>query len=222
MLPFVTKLNRSLSSRGLLGTLSEMPRVMFRKPPDPTPGDLDWDRRFDVNTGRPELLHRRRLPASAAFAVHYEPISTPRFHEVLRHLPVHHHEFTFLDLGSGRGKALLQAMAYPFRRVVGVEFVPAFHEAARLNLESYSGPRACSEATLLLEDATRCSYPSGPLVAFLFNPSKVRSWPRYWRTWDDPWKPSPGPAGCSIISRANARSSMSAHSCGCITRARVT
>lgn len=36
----------------------------------------------------------------------------------------------FVDFGSGKGRALMVAALYGFRRIVGVEFSPQLHEAA--------------------------------------------------------------------------------------------
>jgi hypothetical protein len=34
-------------------------------------------------------------------------------------------EFNFIDLGSGKGRVLLMAADYPFKRIIGVEFMPS-------------------------------------------------------------------------------------------------
>ena len=46
-------------------------------------------------------------------------------------------DFIFIDLGSGKGRALLMASDYPFRRIVGVELLPQLHRAAQDNLTKY-------------------------------------------------------------------------------------
>jgi methylase of polypeptide subunit release factors len=51
-------------------------------------------------------------------------------------LDVEHKDFTFIDLGSGKGRALVLALSYPFRRVVGVEFALELHRVAEANLIS--------------------------------------------------------------------------------------
>ena len=53
----------------------------------------------------------------------YQPSEPALFHEILDSLPVAVDGFTFIDLGSGKGRTLLMASEYPFRRIIGVEFL---------------------------------------------------------------------------------------------------
>ena len=43
-------------------------------------------------------------------------------------------EFTFIDIGSGKGRVLMMAADYPFRRILGIELLPDLHRAAQENL----------------------------------------------------------------------------------------
>ncbi len=47
-------------------------------------------------------------------------------------------DFTFIDLGSGKGRVLLMASEYPFQKIIGVEFMPELHRAAQKNIAGYS------------------------------------------------------------------------------------
>ena len=79
--------------------------------------------------------------------------------------------YTFVDLGSGKGRAVLVASQRPFRRAIGVEVRPRLHAAALRNLAAFAGrggPRCPIE--LLCGDAAQQPLPAGPLVLFLFNP----------------------------------------------------
>ena len=77
--------------------------------------------------------------------------------------------FTFVDLGSGMGRVVLYAARFPFREVVGVEFSPVFHAIAKENLQTYTGPRKCPSVRLLHIDATEYTFPSTPLVLYIYN-----------------------------------------------------
>jgi len=80
-------------------------------------------------------------------------------------------DFTFIDLGSGKGRVLLMAADYPFKRIIGVEFMPELHRAAQKNIAGYSYDR---QRRQLIEsvctDARDFQFPPEPLVAYLFNP----------------------------------------------------
>ena len=80
----------------------------------------------------------------------------------------------FIDIGAGKGRAMLLATEYPFRRIVGVELHPALAAAARENVDrsmarkslfaSFSIPIRIEEG-----DAMRLRMPCGPCLAILFN-----------------------------------------------------
>jgi len=84
----------------------------------------------------------------AALALMPEPLST----------------FTFIDLGCGKGRALLVAAEYPFLKVIGVELAPDLCSIAKENTKSM--PRISVEQ----DDAARARYPDGPLLVFLYHP----------------------------------------------------
>jgi len=78
---------------------------------------------------------------------------------------------TFIDLGSGRGRALLLATSLPFRRVIGVEFASELHESAKHNLAAFAANGGdISRISLILGDAADYSFPDEPLVIYMFNP----------------------------------------------------
>jgi SAM-dependent methyltransferase len=86
-------------------------------------------------------------------------------------LAIEFEPFTFVDLGSGKGRTLLMASEYPFRRIVGVELLPALHQIAQENLARYkSESQKCLALEALCGDATDFSFPAEPLVLYLFNP----------------------------------------------------
>ena len=86
-------------------------------------------------------------------------------------LAVHPIEQTaFLDIGAGKGRAMLLAACYPFRRVIGVELHPALAAATRENVELWQLTHSGPPIRLEEGDAMRLRMPVGPCVVFLFNP----------------------------------------------------
>ena len=80
-------------------------------------------------------------------------------------------DFVFIDLGSGKGRTLLMASDYPFRRIMGVELLPALHQAAQENISKYrSESQKCFALESICGDATESSFPAEPTVLYLFNP----------------------------------------------------
>lgn len=79
--------------------------------------------------------------------------------------------FTFIDLGSGKGRALMLASQFPFKKIVGVEFVPELSATAMANIAKFNPPwRTCQSIEAVTEDAAKFEYPEGPLVVLLYNP----------------------------------------------------
>jgi SAM-dependent methyltransferase len=101
----------------------------------------------------------------------YYGISPSLLTEVIGSLGLEWERFTFIDLGSGKGRALLVASRFPFRKIVGVEFVPELSTAAAANIARFSASwKQCSRIEAVNGDATEFAYPSGPMVIYLFNP----------------------------------------------------
>ncbi|MBV9088229.1 MAG: class I SAM-dependent methyltransferase [Acidobacteriaceae bacterium] len=81
-------------------------------------------------------------------------------------LPIAYERFTFIDIGSGKGRALLMAAEYPFRRIVGVELLPELHAIARENIAKCADRRV----ELLCTDARDYEFPREASVVYLFDP----------------------------------------------------
>ncbi len=103
-------------------------------------GDIDYDFDFHVNTTGATVSWRDRLLGH--FLSPYQPTEPVLFHEMLAALPIDFSPFTFIDLGAGKGRTLLMASDYPFKKIIGVELLPALHHAAEENVRHYRQRRA--------------------------------------------------------------------------------
>jgi SAM-dependent methyltransferase len=102
----------------------------------------------------------------------YQPVTKSHFRSATRLLPIEPNEFTFIDLGCGKGTALFLAAKRGFVRVIGVEIVQELLDQARNNCLHLSDKRKSlsDRIDLTLGDAADYDFPSGPKVLFLFNP----------------------------------------------------
>ncbi len=133
-------------------------------------GDIEYDCDHRVDTTSANVSVRNRL-LGAIIGIAYQPCDPPLFHYTLRALPIDYSQFTFIDFGSGKGRALLMASDYPFRRIVGVELLPDLHRAAQENVRRYrSASQRCFDIEPRQGDAREFVLPPGPCVLFLFNP----------------------------------------------------
>jgi SAM-dependent methyltransferase len=137
-------------------------------------GDVEYDWDFRVDTTGATVGWRDRLLGH--FHSPYQPTEPALFHEMLASLiqvspKIDFREFTFIDIGSGKGRALLMAADYPFRRVLGIELLPALHRVAQENIKKYeSDSQQCFAIECLLADAGEFAFPPEPTVLYLFNP----------------------------------------------------
>ena len=101
----------------------------------------------------------------------YETTSEAAIRLPLDGLAADFREAVFIDLGCGKGKPLMVAASYPFRRLIGVDVSPACIAVARRNLAGY-GPERIDPARveLRVQDAQDFRFPEEPLVVYLYNP----------------------------------------------------
>lgn len=128
------------------------------------------DRRHGLDTAQPvgrdelgyDVPERDAYTASRWLAL---PIALPR-REVTE-------DDVFVDLGSGKGRVVLQAARrYPFKRVIGVELSPELNEIARANLERVRPRLRCRHVELVTADASQWDVPDDVSVVYLYNPFK--------------------------------------------------
>lgn len=106
-------------------------------------------------------------------AAGYEATTRRAFVRILKSVRLHYENFTFVDMGSGKGAVLLYASEFPFKRVIGVEFAPALHQIAEQNIVSYRSKTVqCKNVTSLCMDATVYPIPAEPTVFYFGNPFK--------------------------------------------------
>jgi SAM-dependent methyltransferase len=161
------------ATRQLLGAMTEFVRDSLPERRRLRYGDADYDWEHRVNTTSAAVSWRDRL--LGALHSPYQPTEAGLFHEMIAALSgqpgFDFPDFTFVDLGSGKGRTLLMAADYPFRRIVGVELLPSLHQIAQENLRQYrSESQRCFTVEAICADATEFSFPSEPLVLYLFNP----------------------------------------------------
>jgi SAM-dependent methyltransferase len=123
---------------------------------------LPYDLRHGVET-------RRRVPSYDSERQSFESVVPWNLIPVLRPSSITESD-VFLDVGSGKGRALLIAAArYPFGRVIGVEMSEALHQAAVENVRRYRGG-SLRPIELVNGDALDYDVPQDVTVVFLNNP----------------------------------------------------
>ncbi|MBW3539603.1 MAG: class I SAM-dependent methyltransferase [Planctomycetes bacterium] len=101
--------------------------------------------------------------------IKYEPLSYECIDGAFSSLEIRAGEDVFLDYGCGKGRIVTVAATYPFRRVIGVEMLPALSAIAEENLRQAKRRLKCPNE-IVTADACTYSVPSDVTVIFLFNP----------------------------------------------------
>jgi hypothetical protein len=176
----INKLRRSVALRGITGTIA-MCAVGVISVIHPTArrvelmrreADAAFDRELGVETGgvfRPEPDDVRGK--NWRYGIRYQAVDPKALSETLRGLPIKHSDFTFVDFGSGKGRAVLIAADFPFQKVIGVEYCKKLNHTAQQNLSRRPlKDSGCNQIELVHGDATEFALPDDPLVLFFFNP----------------------------------------------------
>jgi SAM-dependent methyltransferase len=133
-------------------------------------GDVEYDWEHHVDTTSATMTHRGRLVAAISGAP-YQPTEPVLFREMLEGLHCDFREFTFIDLGSGKGRTLLMASEFPFRKIIGVELLAELHATAEQNIARFhSSEQQCRDLESTCADARDFPFPPQPTLLYLFNP----------------------------------------------------
>lgn len=139
--------------------------------------EIAYDRRTGVQTRRPVMATELGVTAEKlsgvavnAKGISYLPTPAWALPAILSQLKISYPDYTFVDLGSGMGRAVLIAAEQPFAKVTGVEFSPELHRIALDNLERASRSLRAATVGFVLQDAREYTFPAGNCVVYMFNP----------------------------------------------------
>jgi 16S rRNA G966 N2-methylase RsmD len=82
-------------------------------------------------------------------------------------------EYTLIDVGAGKGRAILTAAQHPFRLVVGIEINAGLVSIARENIQRFTKSGAAdllAPVQILHVDALEMTLPTTPTVITMFHP----------------------------------------------------
>jgi hypothetical protein len=126
--------------------------------------ELLYDRRYGVRTSG-----RLILDAHDAESICYIAINWRHLRHVLPVGSVTDRD-VFIDLGSGMGRAVMEAAAtYPFARVIGVELSKDLHDIAQRNVTRTTRRLRCRDIELVCADLRDYRLPDDVTVVFMNN-----------------------------------------------------
>lgn len=98
----------------------------------------------------------------------YEPITYASLMGALRTLSIDPQVDGFIDVGCGKGRALVIAAMFPFKSVYGVELSAALADVARRNLQVAAEKLVCHHTQVTVADAREYVFPDEVSVVLLY------------------------------------------------------
>jgi predicted RNA methylase len=90
---------------------------------------------------------------------------------ILGNLGIDFHDFIFIDFGCGKGRALLCASDFPFKRIIGVEWSKDLSAIAKRNLEIYRSPRQkCAVMEVHCMNVLDYEFPASNTLLYMYSP----------------------------------------------------
>jgi hypothetical protein len=152
------------------------------------PRSRAYDKRHQVETAREERLGDMGVSADDVLRGNttYRVTWGWLIEKAFAQLDIDPRRYSFLDYGSGKGKAMLMASDYPYKTIIGLEYAKRLHDIAAENCRTYRNPdQKCHSLKPILVDVLEYTPPPGPIVCFMCNPfdhTTLRTVFNNWRT----------------------------------------
>ena len=99
----------------------------------------------------------------------YTPIGYSAIYSALERIPLPASSISFLDYGSGKGRVIVAAGTFPFKKVLGVEISEQLNRIAKANIEAMRHRRA-GIIEVVQADAVQFALPDDVNLIHFFNP----------------------------------------------------
>lgn len=160
----VDRVSAVVRQEGISAALTKIVGVAGRAFKNQTRDDFDVEHQTDTWGEVP--LWRLEIPsANARHGSKYSTTHPSIFFEALAMVPMELDKVTFVDLGCGKGRALILAAQRNFTKIVGVEFSPELAAIARRNVADLG-----IRADIIEMDVAEFRFPEGNLLVYMYNP----------------------------------------------------
>ena len=134
--------------------------------------DQWFDRTRGVRTSGNVALSNAGIAQVGSDSELYVPARPAHIRHALSQVPVRDFSsYSYVDLGSGKGRSLFVAAELPFRQIIGVELSKRLHEQACSNIRRFRFRQGgCRRIESVHQNAVDYNFPDNELVLYLFNP----------------------------------------------------
>ena len=161
-----------VQDRGLGTVLREGVSRLARSPRLGTGALDDFDKEFGTDTSGIIQPWALDIPEDLlGQAIQYGTAQVEGFTALLSSLDIEYQRYSFVDLGSGKGRAILLASRYAFRQITGVELSTQLHQTSLVNIQRFRADwQRCTDIASVCENAAEFDFPPNNAVIYLFNP----------------------------------------------------
>lgn len=128
--------------------------------------DYYYEKHFHVHTTGTVL--KSELGIDHEESVPYVPIPYQHIFQMLNRIPIAKNESTLLDYGCGKGRVLIAAASFNYKKIIGVELADIIKIADR-NIKEMNR-RKVKHIALEHKDATEFVVPGDVNIIYFFNP----------------------------------------------------
>lgn len=132
--------------------------------------DIKGEKKYGIKTtGADDLTHMEKIDVDISNATIYMPVSydvAEHFFSKIDLVKSKH----FIDIGSGKGRAICIAAQMGARQLTGIEFSPKLFRKAEKNINIARSQNPRSRINLINNDAFFYVFPDDTDVIFLYNP----------------------------------------------------
>lgn len=129
-----------------------------------------WEQKLGIATCGFQNLEHTQSGTSSKHNSDYEPVTYYRLQRALNSIDISPERDVFVDIGSGKGRALIFAATYPIKRAVGIDISSKFNTEARLNLLRASQCLTTTDIDIFTADAAQFTLPDDASILFLNYP----------------------------------------------------
>jgi SAM-dependent methyltransferase len=133
--------------------------------------EIRGDRHYRIRTtGEDELKGLEKSGIDISHATLYMPSSYNVLEKLMKEITKYPSNKTFLDIGCGKGRAMVVAAEYGFTRIKGIDFSKEFCDYAGEVTKAYHSRNPSAEFTVIHAEASSYAIDPDITTIFLFNP----------------------------------------------------
>jgi len=133
--------------------------------------EIRGEKKYGISTsGYDELKHLQEKGIDISHSTIYMPVNYYMLEKMMTEMSKLPHQKNFLDIGCGKGRAMVVAAHYGFKKIAGIDISKEFVDETKRNLAVVQQKFPQASLDVMLQDAFYYHIPADISVIFIFNP----------------------------------------------------